>query len=117
MRQIETTHAASSPCCYVGHGSSESVDVRRIGNELGVRYIAEGTMRQAGNELRIAVQLVDASSRVYLWAETFNRELQKAAPVELRNEITDRTLPQLPTSMVCSHVPSPRPRTPNRPNR
>ncbi|MGH9602680.1 MAG: protein kinase domain-containing protein, partial [Terriglobales bacterium] len=46
----------------------ESVDVRSAGKELGARYVMEGSIRQAASKLRIAVQLVDASSGAHLWA-------------------------------------------------
>jgi TolB-like protein len=69
---------------------AESYDVRRVGYELGARYVMEGSLRQAGNKLRMAVQLVDAHSGTHLWAETFDRELQKADLFELQDEIADR---------------------------
>ena len=53
--------------------SSESGDVRAIGKELGARYVMEGTLRQAGTKLRLAVQLVDTVSGTHLWAETYER--------------------------------------------
>ena len=43
--------------------ANESVDVRSAGKELGARYVMEGTLRQAGTKLRLAVQLVDTTSR------------------------------------------------------
>jgi len=69
---------------------AESFDVRRVGYELGARYVMEGSLRQAGNKLRMAVQLVDAHSGTHLWAETFDRELQKPDIFELQDEIADR---------------------------
>jgi TolB-like protein len=52
--------------------SSESGDIRTIGKELGARYVMEGSVRKAGAKVRIAVQLVDASSGAGLWAETYD---------------------------------------------
>ena len=49
------------------------VDVRKVGKELGARYVMEGSLRQAGSKLRIAVQLVDTNSGAHLWAETYDR--------------------------------------------
>ena len=46
---------------------------RAVGEELGARYVMEGSLRQAGSHLRVAVQLVDASSGAHLWAETYDR--------------------------------------------
>ena len=47
-------------------------DVRAVGRELGARYVMEGSLRQAGSRLRIAVQLIEASSGSHLWAETYD---------------------------------------------
>ena len=69
---------------------SESIAVRRVGNELGARYVMEGSLRQAGNKLRIAVQLVDTDSGEHLWAETFDRVWQAEGIFDLQDEITDR---------------------------
>ena len=68
---------------------SESIVVRRVGNELGARYLLEGSLRQAGNKLRIAVQLVDTDSGAHLWAETFDRAWQAERIFDLQDEITD----------------------------
>jgi TolB-like protein/tRNA A-37 threonylcarbamoyl transferase component Bud32/Tfp pilus assembly protein PilF len=68
---------------------SESFDVRRIGNELGARYLMEGSLRQAGNKLRITAQLVDTNSGAHLWAETFDRDWQAEGIFTLQDEITD----------------------------
>jgi TolB-like protein len=51
--------------------SSESGDMRAIGKELGARYVMEGSLRLAGSKLRLAVQLVDATTGTHLWAETY----------------------------------------------
>ncbi len=71
---------------------SESIVVRRVGNELGARYLMEGSLRQAGNKLRIAVQLVDTDSGEHLWAETFDRVWQAEGIFDLQDEITDRII-------------------------
>jgi serine/threonine protein kinase len=54
----------------------EEVDVRGVGKELGARYVMEGSLRQSGSKLRIAVQLVDTHSGAHLWAETYDRIFQ-----------------------------------------
>jgi TolB-like protein/predicted Ser/Thr protein kinase len=71
---------------------SESIVVRRVGNELGARYLLESSLRQAGNKLRIAVQLVDTDSGEHLWAETFDRVWQANEIFDLEDEITDRII-------------------------
>lgn len=52
----------------------------------------EGSLRQAGTKLRIAVQLADTSSGVNLWAETFDRDQQQADVFKLQDEIGDRVV-------------------------
>ena len=53
-----------------------AVDVKQVGRELGVRYLLEGSVRKAGNRLRIAGQLIDAESGPHLWADRFEGTLQ-----------------------------------------
>jgi len=68
----------------------KAVDVRAVGKELGARYVLEGTLRQAGSRLRIAVQLVDTSSGAHLWAETFDRTFRPEEIFALQDEIVPR---------------------------
>ena len=55
----------------------KSVDVRQVGQELGARYVLEGSVRKAGNVLRVTAQLLDATDGSHLWAETYDRDLSK----------------------------------------
>jgi len=50
------------------------VDIRRVGRELGVHYVVEGSVRRLGKRLRITAQLIDASTGSHLWAERFDRD-------------------------------------------
>jgi adenylate cyclase len=68
----------------------ESGEVRIIGKELGARYVIEGNLRLAGSKLRIAVQLVDASSGVHLWAETFERVFTAEAVFKIQDDLVPR---------------------------
>ncbi len=63
--------ARNSSFTYKGR----SVRVQEIGRELGVRFVLEGSIRKAGNRVRITAQLVDAESGGHLWADRFDREL------------------------------------------
>jgi serine/threonine protein kinase/Tfp pilus assembly protein PilF len=65
-------------------------DVRAVGKELGARYVMEGSLRQAGTALRIAVQLVDATSGAHLWAETFDRTFRQEDIFALQDDIVPR---------------------------
>jgi adenylate cyclase len=52
-----------------------NVDVKRVSRELGVRYVVEGSVRRAGDRIRVTAQLIDAPSGEHLWAETYDREV------------------------------------------
>ena len=52
---------------------SRAVDVRQIGRELGVRYLLQGGVRKAGDQVRVSTQLVDAETGAQLWGERFDR--------------------------------------------
>jgi len=54
---------------------ARSVKVQEIGRDLGVRFVLEGSVRKAGNRVRITAQLIDTGSGGHLWAERFDRDL------------------------------------------
>src|SRR2546423_10300801 len=53
----------------------QAIDVRQVGRELGVRYVLEGSVRKAGNRVRITAQLIDAITGTHLWADDFEGSL------------------------------------------
>ncbi len=57
-------------------------DVRVIGEKLGVRYILDGSVRKAGNNLRIGAQLIDAADGTQVWTRTFDRELNDVFAIQ-----------------------------------
>ncbi len=63
--------ARNSSFSYKGR----AVKVQEIGRDLGVRFVLEGSVRKAGNRVRITAQLIDAGSGGHLWAERFDRDL------------------------------------------
>ena len=68
----------------------EALDVRSAGKELGARFVMEGSLRQAGTSLRIAAQLVDATSGAHLWAETYERPFLPEAVFEIQDDVVPR---------------------------
>jgi adenylate cyclase len=60
----------------------KAIDVRRVGGELGVRYVLEGSVRRGGDSLRISAQLIDATTGVHRWAEYFDRKLEDVFAVQ-----------------------------------
>ena len=63
--------ARNSSFTYKGR----DVDAKQVGHELGVRYLLEGSVRRAGNRLRLTGQLIDATKGVHLWADRFEGAL------------------------------------------
>jgi TolB-like protein/class 3 adenylate cyclase len=53
----------------------KAVDISKLGRELGVRYVLEGSVRRAGDNLRITAQLIDAETGAHIWAEKFDRKM------------------------------------------
>jgi adenylate cyclase len=64
--------ARNSSFTYKG----QAVDVKQVGRELGVRYVLEGSVRKAGNRVRITGQLIDAATGAHLWADRFDGSLE-----------------------------------------
>ncbi len=64
------------------HYKGQSPKVQEIGRELGVRYVVEGSVRKAGNRVRITAQLVDAATGNHLWAERYDRDLEDIFAVQ-----------------------------------
>jgi len=64
-----------------------AVDVKQVSRDLGVRYVVEGSVRKAGERVRISVQLIDATSGHHVWAKRYDRELSDI--FALQDEITE----------------------------
>ncbi|KAB0266281.1 adenylate/guanylate cyclase domain-containing protein [Microvirga brassicacearum] len=60
----------------------QSMDVREIGRALSARYVVEGSVRRAGNGVRITAQLVDAVAGAYLWADRYDRALEDVFAIQ-----------------------------------
>jgi adenylate cyclase len=75
--------ARNTSFSYKGKGA----DAKQLARELGVRYVVEGSLRKAGNRVRIGCQLVEAASGQHLWAERFDGTLEDS--FELQDRITE----------------------------
>ena len=75
--------ARNSTFTYKGR----AVDVQQVAQELGVRYVLQGSVRTAGKRIRVSAQLIDAPSRAHLWAQRYDRELEDI--FALQDEITE----------------------------
>jgi adenylate cyclase len=87
ITRLSTSHipviARNSSFTYKG----EPVDVKRVSRELGVRYVVEGTVRRAGERVRISAQLIDAATGQHVWAERYDRPLVDVFVVQ--DEVTE----------------------------
>jgi TolB-like protein/Flp pilus assembly protein TadD len=75
-------------------------DAGRVGQELGVRYILEGSVRRAGQRVRVTALLVDAASGAHIWADTFDREMVDL--FSLQDEITEQVVGAIEPAMLHS---------------
>jgi TolB-like protein len=75
--------ARNSSFTYKGR----AVDVKHVGRELGVRYVLEGSVRKAGNRVRITGQLIDAATGTHLWADRFDGAIEDI--FELQDQVTE----------------------------
>ena len=76
--------ARNSTFAYKG----QTPDIRKVGEELGVRYVVEGSVRKAGDRVRITAQLIDADTGHHVWAERYDRDLEDI--FALQDELTER---------------------------
>ena len=76
--------ARNSSFAYKG----KSPDQRQVGRELGVRYVLDGSMRKAGNRVRITGQLIDTTTGAHIWADRFDGALDDI--FELQDEVASR---------------------------
>jgi len=73
LAKIEGLHVPARTSCFAFRGAS--VEARDIGRRLGVEAFLEGSIRKAGNRVRITVQLIDARKGSHVWSERFDREI------------------------------------------
>ena len=78
--------ARNTSFSYKGKGA----DAKQLARELGVRYVVEGSLRKAGNRVRIGCQLVEAASGQHLWADRFDGTLEDS--FELQDKITESVI-------------------------
>jgi adenylate cyclase len=90
--------ARNSSFTYKG----KSVDVRQIGRELGVRYVLEGSVRKAGNRVRLAAQLIDAATGHHVWADRYDRSVDDIFAVQ--DEITHSIIGAIAPGIVAAEI-------------
>ena len=86
--------ARNSSFVYKG----KSIDIRAVGRELGVRSVLEGSIRRAGNKVRITAQLINAVNGAHLWAERYDRDLTDIFAVQ--DDVTRRIVDALKVKLA-----------------
>jgi TolB-like protein/class 3 adenylate cyclase len=90
--------ARNSSYSYKGR----SVDVRQIGSELGVRYVVDGSIRIAGNMLRISCVLIDATSGKHIWAERYDGAMKDV--FDLQDRITSSIVATIGPKIMTAEI-------------
>jgi len=98
--------ARNSTFAYKG----TSPDIRKVGEELGARYVIEGSVRKAGNRLRVTAQLINAENGHHVWAERFDRDL--ADIFELQDELSQQIAAIIAPELEFAQPPEARAKTP-----
>ncbi len=76
---------------------NQTVDIRDVGRDLGAQYVVEGSVRRMGDDLRVTVQLIDATTGNHVWAEKYDRPTKEmfALQDDVTASIAAQILPQL----------------------
>ena len=90
--------ARNSSFTYKGR----SVDVKEVGRQLGVRYVLEGSVRKSAHRVRIAAQLIDASTHAHLWADRFDGALEDI--FDLQDRVAERVVGALAPKLEQSAI-------------
>jgi adenylate cyclase len=90
--------ARNSTFTYKGR----AVDVRTVGQELGVRYVLEGSVRRSGQRLRLTGQLIDAHEGTHLWAERFDGRVEEI--FDLQDDMTTRVVGAIAPRLEAAEI-------------
>ncbi|MFL5124974.1 MAG: adenylate/guanylate cyclase domain-containing protein, partial [Microvirga sp.] len=88
--------ARNSTFTYKGR----AVDVKQVGQELGVRYVVEGSVRRMGDRVRITAQLIEAATGAHVWADRFDRKL--AELFDVQDEVVRSIVASTQTQVVIN---------------
>jgi TolB-like protein/Tfp pilus assembly protein PilF len=96
LTRIEGLRVAARTTSFAHRAASG--DIREIGNQIGVDSVLEGSVRKAGNRLRITAQLIDVSNGYHIWSERWDREL--ADVFAIQDEIAQATVKALRVTLT-----------------
>ncbi|WFU18644.1 adenylate/guanylate cyclase domain-containing protein [Bradyrhizobium sp. CB3481] len=80
----------------------KAVDIKQVGHEVGVRYVLEGSVRKAGNRVRISGQLIDAATGAHLWADRFDSQLDDI--FDLQDRVTMNVIGAISPRLECAEI-------------
>ncbi len=78
----------------------KSVDIRAVGRELGVRYVLEGSVRKAGDRVRLTAQLINAEDGSHIWADKYDRKIEDI--FEIQDELVRTITPILACQVTAA---------------
>jgi len=80
LAKVPGLHVASRSSCFSFKG--KTVDIREVGEKLGVSTVVEGSVRKIGNRIRITAELVSVENGYRLWSETYDRQLEDVFAIQ-----------------------------------
>lgn len=93
---------------------NKPVDIREVGRTLGVNYVLEGSVRRAGERLRIIAQLIDARSGAHLWADKFDGD--RSDVFDLQDRITEQAVAAIEPTLRIAEIERRRHSRPSKPD-
>ncbi len=103
LAKVEGLQVASRTSSFAFKGQ-ETLGVPAIADQLGVRHVLEGSVRRAGDTLRITAQLIDAQTDRHLWSETFDRPLTAENVFAIQDEISKAIVAALVEALPAAKV-------------
>ncbi len=98
LAKIEDMKVAGRTSSFKFKGQNENLSL--IAEELGVKYILEGSVRKAGNQVRITAQLIKAEDGYHIWSEAYDRELTTEQIFNIQEEITRHVVEELKVKLL-----------------
>ena len=96
LSKLSELHVVARNSTFTYKG--KRVDVKQVGRELGVRYVLEGSVRKAGNRVRVTGQLIDTASGAHIWADRYDRDLTDIFAVQ--DELTQEIISALKVKLT-----------------
>ena len=98
LAKVEELQVAGRTSSFQYKG--QNLDLRIVGDELGVEHILEGSVRKFGDQIRITAQLIKADDGFHLWSETYDRPYSANELFQIQDEISDKVLQELEVRLL-----------------